>query len=54
MISPAFIDQFYDPMVGMLSGMPEPQVNEEVRRVMHLLESANTGDWYLYQNHSEI
>jgi hypothetical protein len=38
----------------MLSGVPEPRVNEEVRRVLHLSESAKTGDWYLYQNHSEI
>jgi hypothetical protein len=50
----AFIDQFYHPVVGMLSGVPEPRVNDEVRRVLHLLESAKTGDWYLYQNHSEI
>jgi hypothetical protein len=50
----AFIDQFYHPVVGMLSGVPEPRVNDEVRRVLHLSESAKTGDWYLYQNHSEI
>jgi hypothetical protein len=49
-----FIDQFYHPVVSMLSGMPEPRVNDEVRRVLHLSESAKTGDWYLYQNHSEI
>ena len=50
----AFIDQFYHPVVSMLSGVPEPQVNEEVRRVLHLSESTKTGDWYLYQNYSEI
>jgi hypothetical protein len=50
----AFIDQFYHPVVSMLSGMPEPRVNDEVRRVLHLSENAKTGDWYLYQNHSEI
>jgi hypothetical protein len=50
----AFIDQFYHPVVSMLSGVPEPRVNEEVRRVLHLSESTKTGDWYLYQNHSEI
>ena len=26
----AFIDQFYHPVVSMLSGMPEPQINDEV------------------------
>jgi hypothetical protein len=50
----AFIDQFYHPVVGMLSGVPEPRVNDEVWRVIHLSKNVNTGDWYLYQNHSEI
>jgi hypothetical protein len=49
-----FIDQFYHPVVSMLAGVPEPRVNDEVRRVLHLSENAKTGDWYLYQNHSEI
>jgi hypothetical protein len=38
----------------MLSGVPEPRVNDEVRRVLHLSENTKTGDWYLYKNHSEI
>jgi hypothetical protein len=50
----AFIDQFYHHVVSMLSDIPEPRVNDEVRRVLHLSESAKIGDWYLYQNHSEI
>jgi hypothetical protein len=50
----AFIDQFYHPVVSMLSGMPEPRINDEVRRILHLSDNAKTGDWYLYQNHSEI
>jgi hypothetical protein len=49
-----FIDQFYHPVLGMLSGVPEPRVNDEVRRVLHLSENTKTGDWYLYKNHSEI
>ena len=44
----ALIDQFYHPVVSMLTGMPEPRVNDEVRRVLHLSENAKTGDWYLY------
>jgi hypothetical protein len=50
----AFIDQFYHPVVSMLSGRPEPRINEEVQRILHLSDNAKTGDWYLYQNHSEI
>jgi hypothetical protein len=49
-----FIDQFYHPVVSMLSGKHEPRINDEVQRVMHLSDHTNTGDWYLYQNHTEI
>jgi hypothetical protein len=49
-----FIEQFYHPVVSMLSGRPEPRVNEEVQRILHLSDLAKTGDWYLYQNHTEI
>jgi hypothetical protein len=50
----AFIDQFYHPMVSMLSGRPEPRINDEVQRILHLSDNAKTGDWYLYQNHTKI
>jgi hypothetical protein len=50
----AFIDLFYHPMVSMLSGRPELRINHEVQRILHLSENTNTGDWYLYQNHTEI
>jgi hypothetical protein len=38
----------------MLSGRPEPRINEEIQRILHLSDLAKTGDWYLYQNHTEI
>jgi hypothetical protein len=41
-------------MVSMLSGRPKPRINEEIQRILHLLDLAKTGDWYLYQNHTEI
>jgi hypothetical protein len=50
----AFIDHFYHPVVSMLSGRPKPQINDEVQRILHLSDNTKTGDWYLYQNHSEI
>jgi hypothetical protein len=49
-----FIDQFYHPVVSMLSGRPEPRINDEVQRILHLSDHTKTGDWYLYQNHTEI
>jgi hypothetical protein len=50
----AFIYLFYHPMVSMLSSRPELRINDEVHRILHLLDNTNTGDWYLYQNHTEI
>jgi hypothetical protein len=49
-----FIDLFYHPVVSMLSGRPEPRINDEVQRILHLSDNAKTGDWFLYQNHTEI
>jgi hypothetical protein len=50
----AFIDLFYHLVVSMLSGRPEPRINDKVQRILHLSDNTKTGDWYLYQNHSEI
>jgi hypothetical protein len=41
-----FIEQFYHPVVSMLSGRPEPRINEEIQRILHLSYLAKTGDWY--------
>jgi hypothetical protein len=41
-------------VVRILSGRPEPRINEEIQRILHLSDLAKTGDWYLYQNHTEI
>jgi hypothetical protein len=41
-------------MVSMLGGRPEPRINEEIQRILHLSDLAKSGDWYLYQNHTEI
>jgi hypothetical protein len=49
-----FIEQFYHPVVSMLSGRQEPRINEEIQKKLHLLDLARTGDRYLYQNHMEI
>jgi hypothetical protein len=49
-----FIDHFYHPVVCMLNNSTEPRINEEIQRILHLSDLAKTGDWYLYQNHTEI
>jgi hypothetical protein len=38
----------------MLNDRPEPRINDEVHRILHLSDHTKTGDWYLYQNHTEI
>jgi hypothetical protein len=43
-----FIDQFYHLVVSMLGDRPEPWINDEVQRILHLSDNTNTGDWYLY------
>jgi hypothetical protein len=49
-----FIDQFYHPVVSMLGIRPKPRINDEVQRILHLFVNTKTGDWYLYQNYTEI
>jgi hypothetical protein len=49
-----FIDQFYHRVVSMLSGRPEPRINDEVQRILHLSDNTKTGDWYLYKYYTEI
>ena len=49
-----FIDQFYHLVVSMLGGRPEPRINDEVQRILHLLDNTKTEDWYLYKDHTEI
>jgi hypothetical protein len=41
-------------VVSILSGRPEPRINDEVQRILHLSNHTKTGDWYLYQDHTEI
>jgi hypothetical protein len=49
-----FIDQFIYPATCLLSSSTEPRVSEEIQKVLHLTDQAKTGDWYLYQNYTEI
>jgi hypothetical protein len=49
-----FIEFFYDPVVCMLSGIPELIINEEIQRVLHLSYLAKNGYWFLYGNHTKI
>jgi hypothetical protein len=37
-----------------LNNSTEPRISEEIQKVLHLSDQAKTGDWYLYQNYTEI
>jgi hypothetical protein len=30
------------------------RINEEIQRILHLSDLVKMGDWYLYQDHTEI
>ena len=32
----------------------QPRISDEIKRVLQLSEQIRAGDWYLYQNHTEI
>ena len=32
----------------------EPRINEEIKRILHLIDQEKTVEWYLYHNYTEI
>jgi len=49
-----FIDSFDRLMMTMLKGSPPPKVSGEIKMVLQFSKQSKVGDWYLYQNHTEI
>ena len=49
-----FIDQFVNPVTTMLTGSPPPRITQEIKIVLQFSKKSKVGDWYLYQNHTEI
>lgn len=49
-----FIELFVHPTINLISSTPEPRVNDEIAKVLQLVDQATIGDWYLYQNYIEI
>jgi hypothetical protein len=33
---------------------PSHRINDEFQRILHLSDNTKMGDWYLYQDHTEI
>jgi len=38
----------------MLTSKTQPRTSPEIKRVLQLAKNNRVGDWYLYQNHTEI
>ncbi len=49
-----FIDLFLHPVTTMLLGSLPLRINAYIKRVLQLSKQYKVGDWYLYQNHTEI
>jgi len=49
-----FTNQFVHPVTTMLIGNPLPRISADIERVLQLSKQYKVGDWYLYQNHTEI
>ncbi len=40
--------------MNMLTYSTQPRISTEIKRVLQLANNSRVGDWYLYQNHTEI
>ena len=49
-----YVNQFLHMSLCLLSTDVIPRISTEIRRILHLIEQAKIGDWYLYQNYTEI
>jgi len=50
----SFIDMFFPLAMSLLSGIVEPRISEEIKIIMQLTDQARIGDWYLYQNYTNL
>jgi len=49
-----FIEDFFHPAMNILNSPIQPRISEDIKIILHLIDQAKTGDWYLYQNYIEI
>jgi len=49
-----FIDLFVHPTSTLLIGHPPPRLSGDIKKILQLSRQYKIGDWYLYQNHTEI
>ena len=49
-----FIYLFVHPASTLLVGAPPPRITDDMKKILQLSKQYIIGDWYLYQNHTEI
>ena len=49
-----FTDLFIRSAMNLLNKTEQPRVSEEIKRILQLSEHCKVGDWYLYENHTEL
>ena len=49
-----FIDLFVHPIMTMLTGSSPPRISQDIKRFLQLSKQIKVGDWYFYQNCTEI
>ena len=49
-----FTDHFVHPLINMLTNTVQPRISDEIKKILQLSEQTRTGDWYLYEKHTEI
>lgn len=49
-----FIELFIHPALSLMSSTPLPRISENIVKELQFIDQAITGDWYCYQNYTEI
>ena len=49
-----FTNNFVHLLVNMLTNTEQPRISDEMKKILQLSEHTRTGDWYLYEKHTEI
>lgn len=49
-----FIDLFIHPATTLLIGVSPPRINGDMKKILQLSKQYRIGDWYLYNNHTEM
>ena len=49
-----FSEFFVHPLINMLKNAEQPRINDEMNKILQLSKQTRTGDWYLYEKHTEI